>query len=216
MPVEDFGAYAHMAEELSQLEKEYEVLKEAYHNAQEQLNQQKQLVSNSQGHYGFGNFQNTNNDFQQRNWSPNSWENALKGLSGGNADRYQQLLKDYQNNHPTLSSSDFEKGASTDLSKRYQQDIQTNQAASVNATYAFNDIEQALKNVHELSMQIEKSPNTKSSLDLNARLMAEMAYIQIQELKMQAILNQQMAQQSADRISSATLAAKFNRLPDQN
>lgn len=47
------------------------------------------------------------------------------------------------------------------------------------------------------------------------RLLAEVAYIQIQELKMQAILNEQMAQQGADKISGETQAAQFNRLPDQ-
>lgn len=214
LPVEDFGAYVHMAQELSQLEKEYQVLQDAYKNAQAQLDQQKQLVSNSQGHYGFGSLQNGAGDLQNREWSPSTWNAALQGLSGGNSQRYQQLLSEYKTNHPSLSPSEFEKGASSSVSQMYQQQIQTNQAASVNATYAFNDIEQSLKNVQALSAQIEKSQNTKASMDLNARLVAEVAYIQIQELKMQALINEQLAQRSADQINGETQSAKFNRLPD--
>ncbi len=215
IPVEDFGAYIHMAQELSQLEKEYQVLKDAYKNAQDQLEQQKNLVTNSQGHYGFGSLQDGQGDLNNREWSPNSWDAALKGLSGGNAERYNQLLTEYRKNHQTLMPQDYKKGASEASSELYEQQIKTNQAASVNATYAFNDIEQSLKNVHELARQIESSPNTKASMDLNARLMAEVAYIQIQELKMQALLNEQMAQRNSDQISAETQSAKFNRLPDE-
>lgn len=215
IPVEDFGAYAHMIQELAQLEKQYQVLQDAYKNAQDQLSQQKKLVSDSEGHYNVGSMLNGQGDLTQREWSPNTWDAALHGLSGGNPDRYNQLLSDYKKNHPTLSPEEFQKGASGPLAQVYQQQINTNQAADVNATYAFNDIQQSLKNVHELSEQIEKSPNTKASMDLNARLLAEVAYIQIQELKMQAILNEQVAQQNSEKISAETESAKFNRLPDE-
>lgn len=215
IPVEDFGAYTHMVQELSQLEKEYSLLQDAYKNAQDQLAQQKQLVSDSEGHYNVGSMLNGQSELTQREWSPNTWDAALHGLSGGNPDRYNQLLSDYKKNHPTLSAEEFQKGASGPLTQVYQQQINTNQAADVNATYAFNDIQQSLKNVHDLSDQIEKSPNTKASMDLNARLLAEVAYIQIQELKMQAILNEQVAQQNAEKISAETESAKFNRLPDE-
>ena len=48
---------------------------------------------------------------------------------------------------------------------------------------------------------------------LNSRLVAEVAYIQTQELKMQILLNQQWAQASADLIADKTARAKFNQLP---
>jgi len=51
-------------------------------------------------------------------------------------------------------------------------------------------------------------------VDLNSRLLAEVAYIQIQELKMQTLLNQQLAQQASNRIFDETQNAKFNALPN--
>ena len=118
-------------------------------------------------------------------------------------------------NHPTLSENEYEKGASADKAKQYKQQVETNRAVSVNAIYAFNDIKAQLKSVHDLSAKIEQAKNTKAAVDLNSRLLTEIAFIQIQELKMQTLLNQQLAQAGASRIADETQAAKFNRLPDE-
>ncbi len=112
-----------------------------------------------------------------------------------------------------MSLQDYAKGASKDKAIRYEEDIKTNQAVNVNSTYAFNDIKQHLDNVHQLSAQIENTPNTKAAMDLNSRLLVEMAYIQSQELKMQTLMNEQMAQSAADDIAGETAAAKFMALP---
>lgn len=97
----------------------------------------------------------------------------------------------------------------------YAQDVQVNRAATVNATYAFDDIKTHLNTIHELSQQIDQAKNTKAATDLNSRLLTEMAYIQTQELKMQILLNQQLAQANADAIADKTASAKFNTLPDE-
>ena len=215
LPVIDAASLARLVEELKQLKQQYDLLNQTYQTTRQELDTAKGIRQDAEGHYGFGSLLNGNTDLQHREWSPNNWDDALKGLSGGNPARYQQLVTEYRQNHPTLSQSDFEKGSTEDGAKHYQQQIDMNQAASVNATYAFNDIKQHLETVHQLSQQIESSPNTKASMDLNARLMVEVAYIQIQELKMQAVLNEQFVQQNSDTIASESASAQFIKLPDE-
>ena len=192
---------------------QYELLQHTYNNAKRQLATAQQLTRDSQGHYSFGGLINSAKDMQQREWSPNNWQSALQGLSGGNPLRYQALVNLYKKAHPTLSQTAFKKGASQAQAKVYLQDIQVNRAANVNATYAFNNIKTHLVNIHAISEKIDTAPNTKAAIDLNSRLLAEVAYIQAQELKMQILMNQQMAQVNSDDIAAKTTSAKFNTLP---
>lgn len=222
IPVIDYTALMNAIKEYKQLKTQYDLLHNTYTNAKEQLDEAKDLngkakslVSDAEGHYNFGSLLNGNDDLKSREWSPDKWQDALKGVAGGNPARYQELLTQYKNAHPTLSADEYAKGASKDSAKTYQDDVKVNQAASVNASYAFNDIKKHLDNIHNLSEQIEKAPNTKAAIDLNSRLVAETAYIQTQELKMQSLQNEQLAQQTSSKIDSESASAKFNKLPDE-
>lgn len=214
LPVVDAGAIGNLVKNYMQLEKQYTLLQNTYQNEQQELNQTKALTNDAQGHYGFGGFMNGAQDLQQREWSPDNWKGALQGLSGGNPARYQELVHTYQQDHPSLSSSEYQKGASEAQSKVYSQDVQVNRATMVNSTYAFDTIKTHLTTIHALSEKIDQAPNEKAAIDLNARLLAEVAYIQTQELKMQILLNQQLSQSEADTIADKTETSKFNTLPD--
>ena len=213
LPVFDYTAAINFIVEFQKLKQQYKLLNQTYNNAIQRLTEAKTLVKDSEGHYGFGSLDNSAADLKQREWSPSNWQDALKGLSGGNAARYQQLLSEYKKNHHTLSQTDFAKGAGSARALNYNQQVQTNQAAAVQTSYAFNDVQQHLQSVHQLSAQIEQAKNTKAAVDLNSRLLTELAYISVQELKMQTLMNQQLAQQSASNISAETQNASFNELP---
>lgn len=215
VPVVDSGAIVNLIKNFNQLKKEYDVLQKQYQTSQQQLDQIQRLKQDSEGHYGYGGLLNDSNAFQNREWSPNTWQSTLQGLSGGNPARYQELMKTYQKNHATLSSTDYQKGTNDARSKTYSQDVQVNRAVSVNATYAFNNIKNHLEIIHRLSQKIDQTPNTKAAMDLNARLLTEVAYLQTQALKMQILMNQQMAQITVDTIDEKTASAKFNTLPDE-
>lgn len=148
---------------------------------------------------------------EAREWSPSEWANAL---SGGNNDRYKQLLEDYQKAHPTLNASNASLGMSSENATDYEQQVETNQAASTHATYAFNETNKHLENIDQLSKQINETTDTKHIQDLNARMNAEIAYLQVEIIKGIAVMNQQMAQQQATEIHDRTEAAKFNKIPD--
>ena len=215
LPVVDAGAIANLVKSYNQLKSQYDLLSKTYENQQLQLNQEKQLTDDSEGSYGSGAFMNDDSALKDREWSPDNWKNTLQGMSGGNPARYQELVNTYKQDHPTLSDSEYEKGASSDKAKAYSQEVKVNQAAQVNATYAFDNIKTHLDNIHKISEKIDTTENTKAAIDLNSRLLAEIAYIQTQELKMQILVNQQMVQVNADDIDEKTTGAKSNKLPDE-
>ena len=211
---DDIGANIKLTQQFEQGVQKLEELKKQYDALQQQLQTAKQLKSDAEGHYGFGSLLNSDSDLTSREWSPGSWDDALHGLSGGNPARYQQLVSQYKQANPTLSQSDYQKGASAQKAAQYQQQVKTNKAVTVNSSYAFDDIKTHLTNIHQLSEKIETAKDDKAAIDLNTRMQAEMAYVEVQILKQQTLLNEQMARASSDNIASETTAAKFNTLPN--
>jgi type IV secretion system protein VirB5 len=167
------------------------------------------------GNYGYGTINNSNKDLKDREWSPESWDDALKGLSGGNDQRYQELLSAYQEDHPSLSQDDFSKGSSDVYATDYQQMVATNQAANVHASYAFEEVNEHLETIKKLSDEIEHTDNQKAISDLNARINTEEAYLQVEQIKAISVMNEQLAQGQASEIVSRSEASKFNQIPEE-
>ncbi len=209
----DAAGWAVFGRQLTQMEQKAQQAQQRYEQLQQQYELMKRIKSESEGHYGYGSLMNGPQDLSTREWSPSDWNSALHGMSGGNPQRYQELVKAYQQDHPSVSPSTYQKGASKDKAQVYSQEVQVNRAAMVNATYSFNNIKTHLQSIHALSAKIDQAKNTKAAMDLNSRLIAELAYIQTQELKMQILMNQQMAQSQADTIAQKTQSAQFNTLP---
>jgi type IV secretion system protein VirB5 len=167
------------------------------------------------GNYGYGDLLNGTDDLEKREWSADTWDDALQGLSGGNSDRYQELLNDYQQNHPSLSQEEVSKGSSEVYATDYQQMVQTNQAANVQASYAFEEVNEHLETINELSQKIEEAENSKAIADLTARINTEIAYLQVEQIKAISVLNEQMAQGQASSIVNRSEASKFNQIPEE-
>lgn len=201
LPVIDFASIAKLEQEMS-------VLKETYQNQQGQLN-------SMTGNYGDGNLMNSDSDTKARQWSPNSWDEALRSESGGNDARYQQLLSEYNESHHTVPEQTMENVSSNEQANDYIQTSNENRAASVNSQHVFSDINTKIQEVYALSKQIEMSKNEKSAVDLNNRLVSELAYIQLQMLKMQAVTNLQISQTQANRLSIEGQKANFDKLPPE-
>ena len=202
----DLMILAKLTAQLKQLKEQYDLL----HN---QFVKTKELVNNTRGNYGYGRIGERHSDQLNRSWAPATWDAAAKNLSGGNTSRYQELLREYQNDHPRLSKTQYSKGASNARVSLYLQSVHTNDAASALSTGAFNSVHQHLKDIDYLTSKIEKAPNSKAATDLNSRLVAELAYISVEELKMQAVQNKQLSQQSENRLDGLRREAIFNRLP---
>lgn len=163
------------------------------------------------GKSDFGTFLNGDEEQSARAWSPSEWAQVV---SGGNESRYKELLEDYQKAHPTLSTTEAKEGMSSENATDYQQQVETNQAASSQATYAFNQSNKHLETIDKLSEEINSTEDTKRIQDLTARMNAEIAYLQVEVIKGISVMNEQMAQQQATEIHDRTEAAKFNKIPE--
>ncbi len=191
---------------INQLGEEYQTLQQQYQEMQQQY-------AAMTGNYGWGKWGNSEADLAKRQWSPSDWKSALNGMAGGNPERYQELLREYQSMNPSMSEDAFAKGSDATLAKSYRAQVQTNQASSTTATYEFNDINRHLKNLYDLSQQIEDKKNSdmKSAMDLNSRIQIEASYIAMEEVKMSALINQQMAQMQSQEIAAENEASAFNQ-----
>lgn len=212
IPVIDHVAIANMVQEIMQLQQQYETLLKTYENAKEQLAQQKHLVSELEGHYHYGDLFNRDIDEREREWSSNNWDDALQGLSGGNPQRYEELKKLYHRDNPPVEREEFLKGASPELADQYQKMDSVNLAAFEEANHAYEEVNQHLKAVRELAEAIETTPNTKAAIDLNSRIQAEVAFIALEQQRMQAIINLQISRESSNEIDSMKRISKFNRV----
>lgn len=216
----DVAILASLAEQLSVLQSQYETLQNHYNNAvsllenaRGQLDNLKRLTEFNSGNYGYGNLENGLDVLKNWQSSANSWSDALKNIAGGNPSRYKELVKAYEKSHPSMMDTDFAKGASPTRLDQYKQNTAFNKTVSVETTYAFNDINEHMKKIHKLSLSIDKAPNTKAAMDLNSRLVAEVAYLSTKNLKLQTLISQQLAQAGANDLLEEAEAARFNRLP---
>lgn len=214
LSVADAAMLVKAIEQLEQLRSQYQLLSQTYSTAQSQLEGIQQLKQFNSGHYGFGGMANGAADLNARQWSANTWDDALHNIAGGNPARYQELVKTYQKNHVILDDATYRKGASSERLTQYKNNVAVNQAVSVQATYAFNEVNRHLKAIHDLSNHIDKAANTKAAVDLNSRLLAEIAYIQTENLKLQTLLSQQAAQGGSNDLAMDNDSVRFNTLPD--
>ncbi len=206
LPVIDVDAISQLADQYQQLQQI------------NQINQQIQqythnLVADAEGHYGMGDLMNSLSELKEQQYSPDTWEQAVQGLSGNQNEDYQTLWTNYTQSHPYPSQEEFASGSDDSQAELFQQQTASNQASAVTATYAFNQVNQELQKIHDLSDHIDTTVNTKAALDLNSRIAVELAYIQMQSLKMETIMNQQLADQSALNLHDQAQESHYRTLP---
>ncbi len=206
LPVIDVNAISQLSNEYAQLQHIDAI------NSQIQ-NYTHNLVTDAEGHYGYGELMNSTKDLEAQQYSPDSWDDAMQGKSGHSSEEYQALWDSYHDAHKPLTQDDFEQGSTSSDAEIYQQQVAANQASGVNATYVFNEVNEELEKVHDLSNHIDQAENTKSAVDLNSRIAIELAYIQMESLKMQSVINQQLADQSAGRLHDEAAESEYQALP---
>lgn len=210
--VGDAALLANAVKQLAQLEEQYKLLKESHDNAKSQLDAVEKLKSFNSGTYGHGSFENGLDSL--KNWEnpADNWKEALEHISGGNQARYAELVKGYEESHPMISDAIYSKNATPNRLAKYQYNKKINKAISVETTKTFNEINARLKSVNTLALKIDQTPNTKSSVDLNSRITAELAYIALMNLKLQTLVSQQLAQNTANELADEGEMVQFNSL----
>jgi type IV secretion system protein VirB5 len=197
-----------LTQQLTLLKKQYTTLKKTYATADKQLKSAENLVNLNKGHSGFGSLYNTASDLKKRE-SASSWRETLKGVSGGNQARYTELVRAYEKQHTSLDNATFRQGASSVRSAQFDSEKEITKAASIESEAVLNEINEALKRIHDLSDEIEKANTTKSAIDLNTRMLTEIAYLSVQNLKAQALLNQQLASKAGSTLEDEAALASY-------
>jgi len=213
--VQDVEMIAIALKQLNELQTQYRVLNDTYEATKSQVDNLNQLKSMNSGHYGLGDLNNGLDALQSWQSPVSTWEDALHNLSGGNPDRYQSLIDAYEKNHPALSESSYAKNTTPEKAARFKEDKAVNRAVQVQTTQSYNEINKHIAALHKLSEQIEKTANTKGAIDLNSRLITELGFIQLMSLRLQALMSQQVAQESLSELQDRAEMAQFNKLPNR-
>lgn len=208
-PVIDMTEVSKTIEMIDQLKAQIDQLKSQNTKLQEQ-------VQSLTGSYGWGTYENSASEVKEdQEWSSDTWQDALNGMSGGNPSRYQQLQSQYeQANSTEMSQTDYAKGTSDSEAKQYDQQYKTNKAAYTTGSYAYGDIDKRMQQLQQLSEQIDnaaKNNDMKSATDLNSRILIQAAYLQEDMVRLQATMNQQMAQMGAGKLAEDKEISTFNQ-----
>jgi len=210
--VADAEMIANSLKQLSILRDQYRVLKDTQQQAKNQLDSMNSLRNMNSGHYGFGELSNGLDSLQSWQSPASTWQDALQNLSGGNPSRYQSLVEAYEKNHPSLNEAAYARNTTPANAARFKEDKAVNRAVQVQTTDSYNEINRHMAALHKLSQQIEKTSNTKGAIDLNSRLVTELAFIQLASLRLQTLLGQQVAQESLSELQDRADMVRFNRL----
>lgn len=215
LSVADMELIATNLKQLAVLRDQYQLLKNAQQQTKEQLQSVNRIRDMNSGHYGFGDLSNGLDELQSWQSPVSTWKSALQNLSGGDPARYQSLVEAYEKNHPALNEASLERNTTPAQFTRFKEDKAVNRAVQVQTTETYNQINRHMTALHNLSQKIEKAANTKSAIDLNSRLLTELAFIQLSSLRLQTLMSQQVAQDSLSELQDRAEIAKFNRLSDK-
>ncbi|GAB4393788.1 MAG: hypothetical protein Tsb005_13530 [Gammaproteobacteria bacterium] len=151
------------------------------------LGQAQQQVAATTGHYGLGMLFNSNADRDAHLWSAAQWQQALQQASGGNSARLQQLMGSYSQQYPALLANQIvPDNPQHPKAQHYLRQTKTNQLALASSQFTYEQINQEVHKIQTMVDKIENTANQKAALDLNNRMLAELGYIQLELLRLQA------------------------------
>lgn len=196
MPVIDFGALIKMGQQLKALAD----LKKVAHADMERV------MGGLRGLNPLHLLDDTKFMREQKSWSPKDWQSALQGgLSGG---VLSSVMHKYQQDHPEdLVVND--KQLPQAQREALVQQIKEKEAIGSQSTYAYNQLQTHLDDISQLRSLITKADTSKAALDLNNRLIAELAYLEVEKLKMQILSNQGLGGQSSRHVLAAAQQVKI-------
>jgi hypothetical protein len=115
-------------------------------------------------------------------WSADSWQSALSG--GG--EKMQGPFEAFK-----ASNSDLY-AFSNKLEKQSEikETVDKNSVLQTESTEEYNQLQNHLAIINRLSNQIPTTSSTKAALDMNNKLLVEIAYLQVELLHMQVLNNQ--------------------------
>lgn len=170
-----------------------------------------ELQNDLKGNFGYGNLFNSAQDLVNRQWSGDSWLDALNQMSSSKTSAFVQAQQTYAKLYPLLNAANIGTSLKDGSLKRnyYQQSSQINRTALAASSYSFNQTSQHVQRIHDILQQLEKQPSEKAAIDLTARLIGEVGFLQVEALKQQNIQNQISATESQNNVNGMSDQARF-------
>lgn len=215
MPVFDLGVYTQTLAMVGKLEdqiKEAEKQYQQMHDLSKTNNKQYDFLQhNLSGNYGYGHLLNNTSDMYHRQWSNDSWVDVLRASNNGHASAFADAQRNYDRLYPVVSADHIAPTRSRDNLTRthYQQSSEISRAALAASSYSYDQINEHIKNIHDMLAMLENEPSEKAAIDINTRLVAELGFIQIEMLRQQNIQNQLTATQTQGEVNGMSEQSQF-------
>ena len=165
------------------------------------------------GDTGIENLLNGKSEMEKRLWANAEWESLLKAEGKGSYQSLSNLQQQYAKRYPVTSENNIGQTLTdSDLIRTYYaQSKAINQAALATSAYSYNQLQGHTESIHSLLSHLKDTPTEKASMDMNARLLAEVSFIQLEMLRQQTIQNQLLATQAQANVNGLSDQAKFNQ-----
>lgn len=169
------------------------------------------LQKNLQGNYGYGGLLNDNNALNQRQWSNDSWVDVLNESNNGHVSAFTAAQKKYDQLYPVVNPDKIVSTRSQNNLARtyYQQSSEISRAALAASSYSYDKLNEHIKNLHDMLAKLDSQTSEKAAIDINARLVAELGFIQLELLRQQTMQNQLIATQTQGEVNGMSDQAKF-------
>lgn len=209
------GTWNKLIDQYNLINDQYTTLKEQYEQVQQLYTKAGDIQDDLNGKGTYKDLLNDAEDItNQTEWTAQDWDDALRGMAGANQARFDDLKEEYQSvynsvGNTEVSDSVYEKGASHDNALIHEQDEKVNQTSYTSSAYEYEHLDDIAQQISQISADIDSAETTKKTLDLQAKLSEQIAYIQLEELKMQTIQNQQVAETEARSLNGETQASVY-------
>ena len=176
-PVIDTTAIARMVQQINEMKKQYEVLKQQY----AEMQATKDAVT---GSYGVSMIANTAKDQATRRALPPTWQEVVNlqksGFYGQRQDYFNKLL-------PNIDDKLLSQDPKNRNVVSYQMSTGNTQAAFAATEAIYNKIQDRLQTIESLTQEIDKTDNIKNATDLDSRIAAENGFMNIDMARLSAI-----------------------------
>ncbi len=173
---------------------------------QQQLNEMGKITAGLTGTHTYG---SQYYDPNQLSWGQgtNDWQAMLAmARAGGGSGQVGNAMSQLTTQFPMTPAL----GSSNETENQYYLlQAQTTLASRAASQVAFTQMNQETDTVQHLNRMIDATPDSKSTADLNNRLAAENAMVNIQQTKLLAVLVGQAAIDSQEKANRAKETAEF-------
>lgn len=203
-PVVDFTAIGKATEQLQELQKHYDMLKQQY----DELVATKNAVT---GSYGVSLLENGPLADQGRREIPGTWQEITSLQSSGILPGvFTQTQEAFKNLLPNVDVKLFSQDPNNRNAASYKISTDNTRAAFAATDAIYNKVQDRLKTIEALTHEIDKTANVKNATDLNSRIAAENGFLNIDMARLNSLqLSLQTAMQNNQNQATANHAEFF-------